>query len=154
MKYKDFIKYFENKEEKPAFTNSFIKEYQQTNSGKGTYLHEAIIQGKMIYKSMGEPNQKWHLTESWYRCKIKDNPAFADMEVRSWCGLSCPELMLWIAEVCGQKEKVEKLVTEEFIKNEYKNNDRAARNAMIRVIKNAIKWTDIMDVVEEKYSQG
>jgi len=151
MIYREFIKYCEKQEEKPQNTTEFIKTYQQQNSGKGTYLHNAIVEGKMIYKCEGEPNQKWHLINSWYSDRKDD---ISEKCVRAWCGLQCPELMIWIAEVSGQKDKVEKVV-KHILKDEagtYKSNDGDARRNMIKYIKDEIKWKDIVSFIEENES--
>lgn len=148
MLYRDFIEYCSRQKEKPENTTKFIKQYQQLNSGKGTYLHEAIVHGIMIYKCEGEPNQKWHLLKSWYPNKEK---TISEKEITEWCGLQCPELLLWIAEVAGQKEKVKKVVNTILHDSEhlYKENDREARRAMVKLIKETIEWKDIVSFIEE-----
>lgn len=154
MKYKEFIDCYRNKEEKPKHTNRFIKNFQQTNSGKRTYLNEAILQGKMIYKKEGEPNQKWHLINSWYENKVKENRNFENQEVCAWCRLSCPELMLWIAEVSGQQEKVKSLVDmfeRTLIIDGNVKNDRESRSEMVKEIKKKIKWQEIIDYINKQY---
>lgn len=144
MRYTDFIEYCKHQEEKPENTTKFIKRYQQLNSGKGTYLHTAIVEGKMIYKYEGEPNQKWHLLSAWYPDKAE---IMSDKNVTEWCGLQCPELLLWIAEVSGQKEKVKNIVEEILNDNIYDANDAKARRKMVRLIKNQINWTEIVNYI-------
>lgn len=146
MIYREFIEYCRLQEEKPEHTTKFIKRYQQLNSGNGTYLHEAISQGKMIYKCEGEPNQRWHLLNSWYQYKKEK---ISEKQITDWCGLQCPELLLWIAEVAGQKENVKEVVEEILNNNIYKENDREARRGMVRYIKKEIKWTEIVNYIEE-----
>lgn len=146
MIYREFIEYCSFQEEKPEHTTKFIKRYQQLNSGNGTYLHEAISQGKMIYKCEGEPNQKWHLLESWYEYNKEE---ISDKPITAWCGLRCPELLLWIAEVAGQKENVKKVVEEILNNNIYKENDREARRNMVKYIKKEISWTEIVSFIKE-----
>lgn len=144
MKYNCFIEYCKRQDCKPTHTTKFIQRYQQTNSGKGTYLHNAIIKGHIIYKIDGEPNQKWHLIESWYPSKKEQ---YSEENVTKWCGLNCPELLLWIAEVSGQCRKVEILVNK-FLEDKegiYKNNDRVARAAMVGEIKKEIFWDKIIE---------
>lgn len=145
MIYREFIEYCSSKEDKPEHTTKFIKRYQQTNSGNCTYLHEAIIQGKMIYKCKGEPNQKWHLLESWYKYNAEE---ISDKPITYWCGLRCPELLLWIAEVSGQKENVKRVVEEILSNSIYEANDGEARREMVRYIKKEIKWTEIVNYIE------
>lgn len=151
MIYREFIEYFKQQEEKPKNTTRFIEQYQQINSGKGTYLHETILCGKMIYKGEGEPNQKWHLLNAWYQNREE---TIAEKSVTEWCGLQCPELLLWIAEVSGQKEKVKDIVNVilEDNDNVYEANDRNARRKMIQLIKSEIKWTDIEDFIKNHKS--
>ncbi len=151
MTYKEIYCFLsdDNRESKPEHTTRFISRYQQTSSGNGTYLHKAIEDGVMIYKLEGEPNQKWHFNYSWYKCKTNDNPGFKDEKVRSWCSLRCPELLLWIAEVCGQQDKVKEVV-DEILSNDniYANNDFIARNKMVSLIKNKIQWSDIEKFID------
>lgn len=145
MIYSEFIEYCSHQEEKPEYTTRFIKQYQQFNSGNGTYLHEAILKGKMIFRLEGEPNQKWHLLSAWYPDKKEK---ISKKSVTEWCGLRCPELLIWIAEVSGQKEKVKSIV-EEILKNDtYKANDGKARRKMVNYIKETINWTEIANHIE------
>lgn len=147
MIYKDFIKYFRTQIEKPKNTTEFIKRYQQINSGKNTYLHEAIIQGKKIYKCEGEPNQKWHLLYAWY--PAMEN-VLSEQRVTSWCKLQCPELLLWIAEVSGQEQKVQDVVSRILDDKKYEANDAEARREMVQLIKSTIDWNDIIEYIEGK----
>ena len=146
MIYSEFIEYCRQQEDKPKYTTEFIKQFQQINSGNGTYLHEAIVQGKKIYKCDGEPNQKWHLLESWYEY---NKEKISDKTITAWCGLRCPELLLWIAEVSGQKEKVKRVVEEIFKNSIYEENDREARRNMVKYIKKEIRWTEIVSFIKE-----
>lgn len=151
MTYEEIYSFLSNKniQKKPVHTTRFIQKYQQTSSGNGTYLHKAIEDGKMIYKAEGEPDQKWHFCESWYKIKRTEKPDFEKMNVQYWCNLRCPELLLWIAEVCGQEEKV-KDVVDEIIKNDeiYRDNDVVARRRMISLIRDRIEWFNIIDFIE------
>lgn len=145
MIYREFIEYYKQQEERPKNTTEFIRRYQQLNSGKGTYLHNAIVEGKMIYKCEGEPNQKWHLLNSWYPNKKEK---ISEKNVTEWCGLQCPELLLWIAEVSGQKEKVKYVVEKILNDDSYKANDGKARREMVKFIKAEIKWKEILNFIE------
>lgn len=63
--------------------------------------------------------------------------------------MRCPELLLWIAEVSGQKKKVKRVV-EEILKNSiYEENDREARRNMVKYIKKEIRWTEIVSFIKE-----
>lgn len=102
--------------------------YQQ-NKGKppeydSGYIKKAYNCGMDINTEKAEPNQKWHLLNSYYGVNedgfdINDKELDKDADI--WCmgnietgkggpGLKCPELLLWIAEAAGvniEKAKVE-----------------------------------------------
>lgn len=145
MIYKDFIIYFEKQEEKPQFTTEFIKRYQQRNCSKNTYLYEAKMHGKEVCKEKGEPDQKWHLLSSWYKYKKSE---ISNEEVDRWCNLRCPELLLWIAEVSGQRDKVKYVVKSILDDDYFKANDGKVRNKMVNLIKENIKWDDIINYIQ------
>ena len=98
---KDLCNFYICKEEHYENTDRFIKKYQQTNASKKSYLAFAIESGHMIYKSLAEPNQKWHFIESWYKSKIMTVDNFDEKRAIKWCGLRCPELLIWMAEAAG-----------------------------------------------------
>ena len=149
MTYKEFVDYCSLQEEKPQYTSKFIMKYQQTNSGVNSYLHKAIVDGHIIHRCEGEPNQRWHLLESWYP-EIKD----VDVKVKSWCGLRCPELLLWIAEVSGQKDKVRRVVERILEDDSYSENDFIARNRMVQYIKKEIQWDDVMTYIGDHFKDN
>ena len=143
---KDVYKFYENKEEHYPNTDNFIHEYQQRNVSKESYLAYAIETGHMIYRRMGEPNQKWHLLESWYHRKQSDNPDFSNQKVTSWCNLTCPELLIWMAEAAGL-DGVEDVVKEILNDDIYSSNDRFARNKMSSRIKEKLAWEMIVNKI-------
>lgn len=145
MIYREFIKYCEKQEEKPQYTTKFIKQYQQRNRSGNTYLYEAKMQGKEVCKEKGEPDQKWHLLSSWYKYKELE---ICDKEIDQWCNFRCPELLIWIAEVSGQEDKVKEVVEMMIDSDIYKANDGVARNKMVKLIKDEIEWIDILNYVE------
>lgn len=92
------------KKEHYTLCDEFIKKYQQLSGG---YIEYARKVGKVIDRSLAEPNQKWHLLEAYYGYKEKEGKLDLEAETTIWDinwqrgGLLCPELLLWIAEAAG-----------------------------------------------------
>ena len=63
MKAFEMIMFFYNKDEHYPISDRFIEQYQQLDDG---YLDLAKKTGHCINKNLHEPNQKWHLFESWF----------------------------------------------------------------------------------------
>jgi hypothetical protein len=105
MNTKQVRSYYENKKDFPCdLTKKLIKAgYQQTYGGYITRAKNKENEVKIDYRE-AEPNQWWHLIESY--CKYtKDDAKFT----RS---IQCGELIFWMAEVanCVDKSIMEKLV--------------------------------------------
>ena len=146
---KDLCNFYICKEEHYENTDRFIKKYQQTNASKKSYLAFAIESGHMIYKSLAEPNQKWHFIESWYKSKIMTVDNFDEKRAIKWCGLRCPELLIWMAEAAGVEVSD---VVDELLSNEkYVSNDTVARQTMVQYIKQEIQWDMILEKIVSKH---
>ena len=95
----DIIQFFYNKEEHYPVSDKFMERYQQLSGG---YLDFARMTGHCVCKNLHEPNQKWHLFESWLlqtAAGNKEKP-LEEIQVK---GFKCPELLLWMAEALGEK---------------------------------------------------
>ena len=141
--------YFMTKEEHYPQTDRFIKVYQQTSCSAGSYICHAVLKGQMIYKKQAEPNQKWHFTEAWYAEKVSQNPQFGEKKLTAWCGIRCPELLLWMAEaagLAGVEEVVDEILAD---KARYGKNDSEARRAMVSLIKEKLSWEQITDEIDK-----
>lgn len=141
--------YFMKKEEHYPQSDRFVHVYQQTSCSASSYIRHAFLKGQMICKKQAEPNQKWHFTKAWYAEKASQNPQFGEKELTAWCGIRCPELLLWMAEAAGL-DGVEKVV-DDILDDEttYGKNDREARRAMVSLIKAKLSWGQIADEIEK-----
>jgi len=101
MKAFEMIMFFYNKDEHYPISDRFIEQYQQLDDG---YLDFAKKTGHCINKNLHEPNQKWHLFESWFLQTVAEKKTNSLDEIYS-NGFLCPELLLWMAEAAGVEEK-------------------------------------------------
>lgn len=93
----DIIQFFYNKEEHYPISDIFMERYQQSGGG---YLDFARKTGHCVCKNLHEPNQKWHLFESWLLQTAAGNKEKPLEKIRV-NGFKCPELLLWMAEAAG-----------------------------------------------------
>jgi len=101
MKAYDMIMFFYNKDEHYPISDKFIEQYQQLSGG---YLDYALKTGHCINRSLHEPNQKWHLLESWFLQTVAEKEE-TSLEKINTKGFKCPELLLWMAEAAGVEEE-------------------------------------------------
>ena len=99
MKSLDVINFYIDKKEHYPISDEFIEYYQQKNGGYITYANET---GHPIHPAIHEPNQKWHLLESYYICKVKEKGTL-EFNIT---GFNCPELLLWMAEAADVDEAI------------------------------------------------
>ena len=90
----DLIIFYFDKNEHYPISDEFIEGYQQKNGGYITYAKKT---GHIIYPKLKEPNQKWHLFESYCPYKLKDKKS-TNFKIGT---IKCPELLLWMAEAAG-----------------------------------------------------
>lgn len=85
--------FYEGKKNYPCpLTEELIKAgYQQKRGG---YIHFAYTTGQIVDYTQAEPNQWWHLIESWCN-RSKPNHKFSRR-------IRCGELYFWMAEVSGE----------------------------------------------------
>lgn len=147
---RDIYEFYQFKSEHCTHTDRFIRKYQQQSATKNSYLANAIIDGHIIHKKEAEPNQRWHFTESWYKKKKIDDSGFPDTIARRWCGLQCPELLLWMAEAAGITNVAE--IVDEILEQEniYGKNDKWARLKMTKLIKERIDWNVLVSIIEKE----
>ena len=153
------IEYFSKCEEHYPMSDEFVKKYQQ-NKGNlpqadNGYIKKAYDLGIEINAEKAEPNQKWHLLQSYYKIEKNDIESKAfDKRVTIWCkgnketgkggsGLKCPELLLWIAEAAGCDVREAKLEAEKLC-------EKGERLLACNVIKNMIPWKKIEKCILDK----
>lgn len=94
----DLIKFYCNKNEHYPISDEFIKKYQQKPTGD-SYIDFAHDTGHTVSAEQYEPNQKWHLFESYISWKFKKNRKNVGQ-------FRCPELLLWMAEAAGIDDEI------------------------------------------------
>jgi hypothetical protein len=94
----DVMLFYQDKKEHYPISDDFIKQYQQKTIGEESYINHALKTGHLICDAIAEPNQKWHLLEAYYIQQILKNGIEYLYEKNTCCRLSCPELILWMAE--------------------------------------------------------
>lgn len=98
----EMLSFYFNKKEHYPISDEFIENYQQKDDGKDfsyiTYAHETE---HSIDPENHEPNQKWHLIESYFIYKLIKNNGDIDF---GRGGFKSPELLLWMAEAAGVNE--------------------------------------------------
>lgn len=144
--------YYENKKDFPCpLTEKLIKAgYQQANGG---YITRAKKNNKLkIDYREAEPNQYWHLIESY--C---DNTA---PDVKFTRRIQCGELIFWMAEVanCVDKSKMERIVdaiiasgTSIIVRRKTIPNVKYDRRKWNKEIQN-LCFRNITKIVEDTYS--
>lgn len=132
MTHREVIEFYKNKDTHYELSDAFVKKYQQPSE---QYIQYASSLGREVDKSLAEPNQQWHLLESYYGQKTLDLDAKACFWDLRWQkgGFKCPELLLWMAEAAGcnitkAKQEAEKLCD---------NNQRSKAHAKIKEL---ISW--------------
>lgn len=132
----EFCDFFKNKKTHYQKSDDFvIQGYGQKSGG---YIECAEFKEIEIDSEKAEPNQKWHLLESYYRKANGKKDA-----KRCYGYLLCPELLLWIAEAAGfdiaevSKEAIQIIDSEE----------KYARNKAGRKIKEKITWEMLEDKI-------
>lgn len=146
MTNREVIEFYSNKDSHYELSDEFVKKYQQPSE---EYIKYANSLGRKVDKSLAEPNQQWHLLESYYGQKIEQKKLDLDAEANCWDfkwqkgGFKCPELLLWMAEAAGcniieakqeaeklcdnnkrsqAHKKIKELITWEMIENKIKNS--------------------------------
>ena len=154
VKKRQIIEYFSTCKEHYPLSDEFVKKYQQ-NKGKshqsdGGYIQKAYNCGMDINAEKAEPNQKWHLLDSYYGVNengfdINDKEldknatiwSMGDMETgKGGPGLKCPELLLWIAEAAGCDIREAKMEAEKLC-------EKGERLLACNAIKKIIPWEEI-----------
>ena len=137
-----------HKNEHYGISDAFVKDYQQ---GKTGYIKYAMQVGYPIKKSQAEPNQKWHLFESYLHRRLADEKlSLEDSAEAVYKRLKCPELLLWIAEASGVdclKVKEAANRAKEIIDS---GSDGRARNKAGQEIVRIISWRTIEQALIEK----
>lgn len=101
----ELVRFLQNKEEHYPISDEFIEQYQQKDNGdKNSYITHAKNTGHIVDAKQHEPNQKWHLLESYYIERLIEEEE-ADFLIR---GFNCPELLLWMAEAANVDKDIVK----------------------------------------------
>lgn len=134
----DLIKY---KKEHYPISDNFIREYQQGDTG---YIKYAKKVGHIVDKSKAEPNQRWHLFESYiFRMLAEREMSLEDSAESVYGSLKCPELLLWIAEASGVDDKLVEETAQKAKQIIEAGIDGRARNSAGNAIRNSITWEKI-----------
>lgn len=153
MNTKQVESYYKNKYNYPCpLTEKLIKAgYQQTNTGYIARAKQDKEKGVKIDYREAEPNQWWHLIES-YCCNTEDEVEFTRR-------IQCGELIFWMAEVanCVDKSIMQKLVNDIIasgkpinVRSETKPNVKYDRRKWNREIQN-LCYESITKTVEDAY---
>lgn len=90
----EFCELYKDKDKEYPVSKSFcVRGYMQKTGG---YINIAKSKKIEIDATKAEPNQKWHLFNSY--CTEKNISRDAK---ECYMGLKCPELLLWMAEAAG-----------------------------------------------------
>lgn len=158
----DVISFYSAKKEHYPISDDFVKKYQQKNTGSNTYIVYALETGILVDKELAEPNQKWHLLESYFSQNIKkhkdeNNEGYIN-ETNTCASLKCPELLLWMAEAAGVDSNVIKSASEyakkeiDYIrKNLSKAYSAKATIAMNKELRNLYSGKTLWYFIEEKF---
>ena len=96
----DLIKFYCEKNEHYPISDEFMKKYQQKSGGYIKFAHKT---GHTVSAEQCEPNQKWHLFESYISRTFEDEGENVVVHIGK---LKCPELLLWMAEAAGIDEEI------------------------------------------------
>ena len=101
----DLILFFRDKEEHYPISDEFIENYQQLyrKNDHFSYLVVAEQTNHPICPQQHEPNQKWHLYESYFPLQLFNEGGNPDFKTN---GFRCPELLLWMAEAAGIEDGI------------------------------------------------
>lgn len=96
----DLIKFYCEKKEHYPISDEFMKKYQQKSGGYIKFAHDT---GHTVSAEQCEPNQKWHLFESYISRTFEKE---GESVVVCISQLKCPELLLWMAEAAGIDDEI------------------------------------------------
>ena len=146
MKGLELVRFFVDKKEHYPISDGFIEGYQQRDDGsRNSYITFAHETEHLVDAKKHEPNQKWHLLEACYLCRLADNNN-ADMEIK---GFKCPELLLWMAEAAGVKNE---LVIEAEKHARDRIDEIRSNNPDQKYSSEAVKYMD--NKLKEKYGKN
>lgn len=135
----EFCYFFVDKKTYYSESKCFVIDgYGQKAGGYIKYAKEKKVE---INKEKAEPNQKWHLLESYYA-----KPNGEKSARRCYSYLLCPELLLWIAEAAGFDIKEVAKEARQIIDS----GEKWARNKAGRQIRKKITW----EMLEERIYQA
>lgn len=98
----DLIKLYCKKNEHYPISDEFMKKYQQ-KATRDSYIDFARETGHTVSAEQCEPNQKWHLFESYISRTFEEKCENVVVDIRK---LKCPELLLWMAEAAGIDDEI------------------------------------------------
>lgn len=141
MTLQEFKEKLADAKEHYQIVDSFVKDYRQSMKNRNGYVYFAKINNRVIDKSIGEPNQKWHFFDSYLgRAEYKD---LTDAKL-IYNRLKCPELLLWIAEAVGIEKEIVKEAAKEAAKIiDAGSNGRARNRAGDLIRKKYFTWETI-----------
>ena len=138
-----YAQFLSNKNEHYPFSDEFIEKYQQTSGG---YLDTAAKNGIEVNKEKHSPNQKWHFFVSWYEASLADGTATDNDNARTktYNGIICPELTLWLYEASGVSPSKVKLAFDVAVKGKINKTNLKTVNKQMR---ECVPWEDIANNV-------
>ena len=140
----DVMSHLSTKNEHYAYTDTFVKEYQQADGG---YIDTASLTGHLNDKEQGEPNQKWHFFESWLFPSFKDGTFVSladDAKAKMYSRLQSPELLLWIFEASGVEEAKVEAAYNAAVEGRVQNLSTAT---IAKNMRSAVLWDDLLTVI-------
>ena len=96
----DLIKFYCEKKEHYPISDEFMKKYQQKSGGYIKFAHKT---DHTVSAEQCEPNQKWHLFESYISRTFEEE---GENVVADISRLKCPELLFWMAEAAGIDDEI------------------------------------------------
>lgn len=137
MKIKEWMGLIEFSKEHYEISDEFIRKYQQNRGG---YIDYANRIGHLVDKECAEPNQRWHLFDSYLMRKFVDGELSLDDDANKVWRIMCPELLLWIAEASNVDSEIIKKAADKAKRIIDNSQDGYARNKAAYVIRNEISW--------------
>lgn len=142
MTIKELANFYKSKNEHYEVSDVFVKAgYQQKSGG---YISKAKKIGLEVDYKKAEPNQKWHLLESYIPEKQESN-LYNHLII-------CPELLLWMAEAAEIDTNIireaEKKARKIIDAGRQENKEGLARNKAGLTIREIITWGMIENKIE------
>ena len=139
----------ENIEDHLPVGDYIADEYVKAGYGqvRGGYFEVAYKKDVVILKKTADPSQKWHLLNSYYDEKMKDN-TFNMQAPAKLNRLMCPQLMMWIAEIAGLDRNILQNAMNAAINFEKMYDIKDSRKIKKLVLNEALHWEEITNIIQ------